>query len=106
MNYLKNSVSLPVPESAEIEIADYIPIPVDRYEDLIRAETELNVLEAAIDKGTWATEEVLAAIRKAREKVGLKHCCEIRFEADPAAKTGEEATTDAEQDLPNGSADP
>lgn len=45
----------------------HISIPAARYEELIRAETERNVLEAIIESGqSYRADDVLNAIKKAR----------------------------------------
>ena len=47
----------------------FILVPQDRYEELIRAETERDVLEETLLDGTsYSAEKVLAAIRSARIK--------------------------------------
>lgn len=47
----------------------FILVPQDRYEELIRTETECNVLEAVIDgKSRYTALDALAAIRQARRK--------------------------------------
>ncbi len=46
----------------------FILVPQDRYEELIRAETERDVLEATImGENSYNTDKVLAAIQKARK---------------------------------------
>lgn len=45
----------------------FILLPQDRYEELIRAETERNVLEATIEgENSYGIEKVLNAIKTAR----------------------------------------
>ena len=58
--------------SAELIVDDtHVAVPIERYVQLIRAETELAVLEAALGDSdqSWTAEEVLKAIRKARAAV-------------------------------------
>lgn len=48
---------------------EYISIPRGLFEELIRAETERDVLEAAIEgDSSFVVDEVLSAIQKARKK--------------------------------------
>ena len=46
-------------------------IPMSYYEKLVRAETELRILEAGIeaDSSRWNIEDVLRAIKKARREL-------------------------------------
>lgn len=47
----------------------FVLVPQDRYEELIRAETERDVLEAVIDgKSSYGISTVIDAIRAARKK--------------------------------------
>lgn len=47
-----------------------VPVPLDRYEDLIRAETERDVLEAVITgDSAYNIDAVMAAIKTARGEV-------------------------------------
>lgn len=47
----------------------FVLVPQDRYEELIRAETERDVLEAVIDgKSSYGIDTVIDAIRAARKK--------------------------------------
>lgn len=47
----------------------FILVPQDRYEELIRAETERDVLETSLDGRTsYAAQDVMVAIRQARHK--------------------------------------
>lgn len=47
----------------------FVLVPQDRYEELIRAETERDVLEAVIDgKSSYGIDTVTDAIRAARKK--------------------------------------
>ena len=63
------------PESQE-EVAElnidpgFVAVPMDRYEDLIRAETERDVLEAVLLKPNGFTaEKAMDAIREARKSL-------------------------------------
>lgn len=48
---------------------DYVSIPLGLFEDLIRAETERDVLEATIEgENNFVASEVLKAIQTARKK--------------------------------------
>lgn len=50
----------------------FVLVPQDRYEELVRAETERDVLEATIlGENRYAVGTVLDAIKKARNKVLL-----------------------------------
>lgn len=47
----------------------FVLVPQDRYEELIRAETERDVLEAILSDGTsYSAEKVLDAIKSARSR--------------------------------------
>lgn len=74
---------------------DYISIPVGLFEDLIRAETERDVLEAAIDgDSSFAAGEVLKAIKAAR-KNHLRGVMRIEIGvAPPAESEPSDADTD------------
>ncbi|MFR8334919.1 MAG: hypothetical protein ACLU9S_23245 [Oscillospiraceae bacterium] len=52
----------------------FVLVPQDRYEELIRAETERDVLEATIKgENSYNVDRVLAAIQKARKALyGMK----------------------------------
>lgn len=48
----------------------FVLVPQDRYEELIRAETERDVLEETLsDSTSYSAEKVLAAIKSARSRV-------------------------------------
>ena len=50
----------------------FVLVPQDRYEELIRAETERDVLEATIKgENSYNVDRVLAAIQKARKAAWL-----------------------------------
>lgn len=58
--------------TAELIVDDtHIAVPIERFVQLVRAETELAVLEAALgdSERSWAAEEMLKAIHKARAAV-------------------------------------
>lgn len=64
-----NDDSALFPLEADYEEIDCVPVPVDRFEDLIRSETELAIMEAAIDElASYEAANVLKAIRTARAK--------------------------------------
>lgn len=64
----------------------FVLVPQDRYEELIRAETERDVLEHTISgKNSFEAKDVLAAIRKAR-----------RMGDSPAQHEPEAGETDAQ----------
>lgn len=45
----------------------FVLVPQDRYEELVRAETERDVIEAALDgRASYTVQDVMAAIRQAR----------------------------------------
>lgn len=71
----------------------FVLVPQDRYEELIRAETERDVLEATIDgENTYNVYKALAAIREARRSLYRLKALEVKADA---AGTPKEAT-DAE----------
>lgn len=48
----------------------FVLVPQDRYEELVRAETERDVLEMVLTNGSgYGAEKVLDAIKSARSKV-------------------------------------
>lgn len=66
-NFNNDSVLLPFED--DYEEIDCVPVPVDRFEDLIRSETELAIIEAAIDElASYEAASVLKTIRTARAK--------------------------------------
>lgn len=87
---------------------DYISIPVGLFEDLIRAETERDILEAALlGEHKYSASEVLEAIQTARKKhlrgvmrieIGCCPCAEPEpsDEDTDAAADDEEAPNEAE----------
>lgn len=71
----------------------FILVPQDRYEELIRAETERDVLEATImGENSYNTGKVLAAIQKARKTLWRMKM----LVADPDTAGAPEAESDAE----------
>lgn len=70
MAKILNKDSTPVPfEDALLEEVDCVSVSVDRFEHLIRSETELSIMEAAIDEmPPYDIASVLKALRIARAK--------------------------------------
>lgn len=69
----------------------FVLVPQDRYEELIRAETERDVLEATIKgENSYNVDRVLAAIQKARSALYRMKMLVLRNADEP------EATADAE----------
>ncbi len=69
MDEILNKDSTLIPFENAFEKGDCIPVSVDRYEDLIRSETELAIMEAVIDElASYEAANVLKAIRTARAK--------------------------------------
>lgn len=79
-----------------------VAVPVARYEELIRTETELNIIEGVYNdgEGRYRLEEVFEAIKKARERVTLARVAELRVEMKV-----EGVENGAEQDRPHGTPD-
>ena len=66
-------------------------VPQDRYEELIRAETERDVLEATIKgENRYNVDRVLAAIQKARKAMRLKASA-AALNADGEPEAGNDA---------------
>lgn len=66
---------------------DYISIPVGLFEDLIRAETERDILEAALlGEHKYSASEVLEAIQTARKK-HLRGVMRIEIGVAPPAES-------------------
>ena len=66
-------------------------VPQDRYEELIRAETERDVLEATIKgENSYNVDRVLAAIQKARKAAWLK-VSTAALNAEGAPEAGNDA---------------
>lgn len=69
MDKILNNDSTLLPLKAGYEEIDCVPVPVDRFENLIRSETELAIMEALIDElAPHEVVSVLEAIRTARAK--------------------------------------
>lgn len=68
---MENSKKEPADLFAELCLdPGFVLVPQDRYEELIRAETERDVLEATLSDGSsYSAEKVLAAIKSARSRV-------------------------------------
>lgn len=82
--------SLPAPGPNE----RMIPVPVSRYEELVRAETERNVLEAAISgRSSYTASVVLDAIQSARRIEAEASCPQCK---KCSAEQPEEGKDDAE----------
>ena len=79
----------------------FVLVPQDRYEELIRAETERDVLEATIKgENSYNVERVLDAIQQARSALYRMKMLVLRNADEP------EDTADAESDHRHGSIDP
>ena len=66
---------------------DYVSIPLGLFEDLIRAETERDVLEAAIEgENNFVASEVLKAIQTTRKK-HLRGVMRIEIGVAPPAES-------------------
>ena len=78
---------------------DYVSIPMGLFEDLIRAETERDVLEATIEgENSFVVSEVLKSIQTAREK-HLRGVMRIEIGvAPPASDEDADAAADDEED--------
>lgn len=87
------------PEEGILLEEDFITIPLPYFEELIRAQTERDILEATI-KGDnrFSVEQVLQGIEDAREK-RLRCVCiseeESQSEPDPATDPAEDVNEDA-----------
>lgn len=69
----------------------FVLVPQDRYEELIRAETERDVLEATIKgENSYNVDRVLAAIQKARKAAWLKVSA-AALNAEGAPEAGNDA---------------
>lgn len=65
---------------------DYVSIPLGLFEDLIRAETERDVLEATIEgENSFVVSEVLKSIQTARKK-HLRGVMRIEIGVEPPAE--------------------
>lgn len=69
----------------------FVLVPQDRYEELVRAETERDVLEATIKgENSYNVDRVLAAIQKARKAAWLKVSA-AALNAEGAPEAGNDA---------------
>lgn len=69
----------------------FVLVPQDRYEELIRAETERDVLEETIKgENSYNVDRVLAAIQKARKAMRLKASA-AALNADGEPEAGNDA---------------
>ncbi len=90
-------VNSEIAETGVMMETDYISIPVSQYEDLIRAETERNILEAAIEgEHRYCIDDILDAIKTARKKWQQRGMLCIGIEADPPTEAAENESTKPE----------
>ena len=64
----------------------FVLVPQDRYEELIRAETERDVLESSIKIDKYEVGTVMKAIDRARSKVSLGAACKPKTEDEDDAE--------------------
>lgn len=86
------------PEEGVLLEEEMVVIPLSLYEQLIRAETERDVLEATIENDKYEAETVLRAIKVARELHAAARCTAIKIEADeplPEPESAEDVNEDA-----------
>ena len=86
------------PEEGVLLEEEMVVIPLSLYEQLIRAETERDVLEATIENDKYEVETVLRAIKVAREFHATARCTAIKIEADerlPEPEPAEDVNEDA-----------
>ncbi len=82
---------------------DYISIPVSVYEELIRAETERDILEATLEgENKYQAAEVLGAIKTARNRLH-RGTVSIQLGTCPAAETapGDDTNVSDNKGKPN-----
>lgn len=72
------------PEESVMFEEETVVIPLSLYEQLIRAETEREILEATIENDKYEGENVLRAIKVARQYHAVARCTEIKVFADTA----------------------
>ena len=73
---------------------EFVSVPVSVFEELIRAETERDILEAVLSgESKYNADEVLKAIKTAREK---HHCGVLRIEIGACPCSCEEPDAGAE----------
>lgn len=79
---------------------EWVGVPVSRYEELIRRETELNILTAVYNngEGRYRVDDVFDAIKRIREPKALSPVQDTETKME-----GEEKS--AEQNHPNGAPD-
>lgn len=87
------------PEEGVLLEEDIIAVPVSYYEELIRAQTERDILEATIEgENRYSIEQVLQGIKDAR-KNRLRCMCiseeENRCEPAPVTDPAEDVNEDA-----------
>ena len=87
------------PEEGVLLDEDFIAVPVSYYEELIRAQTERDIIEATIEgKNRYSIEQVLQGIKDAREK-RLRCMCiseeKGQDEPGPATDPAEDVNEDA-----------
>ena len=70
-------VNSEIPEEGVL-VEEMVTIPLALFEELIRAETERDVLEATIEGNKYDADTVLAAIKKARERHADARCVELK----------------------------
>lgn len=80
-------VNSEIPEEVVL-VEEMVTIPLALFEELVRAETERDVLEATIENGKYDADTVLAAIKKARDRHAAARCIEVKCCADEAATEG------------------
>lgn len=86
------------PEEGVLLEEEAVVIPLSVYEQLIRAETERNILEATIENDKYDVETVLKAIKVAREFHAAERCTAIKIDADtllPETEPAEDVNEDA-----------
>lgn len=69
-------------EAIEVREVQWVEVPLARYEELIRAETELDILKGVYNdgEGRYRLDEVFEAIKKARAKLHLMQVTELHVE--------------------------
>ena len=72
------------PEEGVLLEEEMVVIPLSLYEQLIRAETERDVLEATIENDKYEVETVLSAIKTARKFHATARCTAIKIDVNTA----------------------
>lgn len=69
-----------------------VEVPISRYEELIRRETELNILEAVFNngEGRYRVEEVFNAIKKVRDQLSPAAMLCVEMKVEGAEKSAEQ----------------